>query len=306
MTKHAFTYSLVVNEVSDDLDKSMSFARTHGMSALELDTVWGVPIETADANDHARVRDALQGVGLEACMVLSPAFKALRLADADPDDIESLPGWRAHLAELEAAMGFAAAIGCPRVRLFTGRRDVGGDNPSPRLADGGGLPAARLAAIRAILLDAARRAEDLGLTLCVENVRSCFGNTGVNTAAILAAVDHPNVRAIWDPANDFVSGGDDFRAGFEAVKPWMVHVHAKDATEVDAVTGLTAWTAIGQGDLDWPAQIRALIDDGYSGHISLETHWHPEGRSRAQNSHDSFMGLRQAVQAAAALGSGEG
>ena len=131
--------------------------------------------------------------------------------------------------------------------------------------------AERLAAIRAILLDAARRAEDLGLTLCVENVRSCFGNKGVNTAAILAAVDHPNVRAIWDPANDFVSGGEDFRPGYEATKPWMVHVHAKDATEIDAATGLTAWTAIGAGDLDWTAQICALIDDGYGGHISLET-----------------------------------
>ena len=306
MPNHSFTYSLVVNEVSDDLDQSMPFARTHGMSALELDTAWGVPIETAGADDHARVRDALQGAGLEPAMVLSPAFKALRLADADPDDLASLAGWREHLDELEAAMNFASAIGCPRVRLFTGRRDVGGDNPSPRLPDGGGLPAERLDAIRAILLDAAHRAEALGLTLCVENVRSCFGNTGRNTAAILAAVDHPSVRAIWDPANDFVSGGDDFRAGYEAVKPWMVHVHAKDATEVDAATGLTAWTAIGQGDLDWPAQMRALMDDGYSGHISLETHWHPEGRSRVQNSHDSFMGLRQAVQAAAALSSSQG
>ena len=166
-----------------------------------------------------------------------PAFKSLRLADADPDDLASLPGWREHLDQLTAAMDFAVAVGCPRVRLFTGRRDVGGDNPSPRLPDGGGLPAARLDAIRAILLDAARRAEDLGLTLCVENVRSCFGNTGRNTAAILAAVDHPSVRTIWDPANDFVSGGDDFRAGYEAVKPWMVHVHAKDATVVDRVHG---------------------------------------------------------------------
>ena len=302
MPDQTFTYSLVANEVSDDLDMSMSFAVTHGMSALELDTAWGVPIETADADARARVRDALRKAGLEATMVLSPAFKALRLADADPDRLASLPGWREHLDLLTAAMDFAAAIGCPRVRLFTGRRDVGGDNPSPRLPDGGGLSAERLDAIRAVLLDAAGRAEDLGLTLCVENVRSCFGNTGPNTAAILAAVDHASVRAIWDPANDFVSGGEGFRAGYDAVKPWMVHVHAKDATVVDPATGLTAWTAIGQGDLDWPAQIRALLDDGYSGRISLETHWHPEGRSRVQNSHDSFAGLRGAVQAAAARG----
>ena len=302
MSDQTFTYSLVANEVSDDLDQATAFAVTHGMSALELDTAWGVPIETADADARARVRGALRQAGLEATMVLSPAFKALRLADADPGNLASLPGWREHLDLLTAAMDFAAVIGCPRVRLFTGRRDVGGDNPSLRLPDGGGLSAERLDAIRAILLDAAGRAEDLGLTLCVENVRSCFGNTGPNTAAILAAVDHASVRAIWDPANDFVSGGEGFRVGYEAVKPWMVHVHAKDATVVDPATGLTAWTAIGQGDLDWPAQIRVLQNDGYCGRISLETHWHPEGRSREQNSHDSFAGLRGVVQAAAARG----
>ena len=113
------------------MTKSTAFAVTHGMSALELDTAWGVPIETADADARARVRDALRHAALEATMVLSPAFKALRLADADPDDLSSLSGWREHLDQLTAAMDFAAAIGCPRVRLFTGRRDVGGDNPSP-------------------------------------------------------------------------------------------------------------------------------------------------------------------------------
>ena len=112
----------------------------------------------------------------------------------------------------------------------------------------------------------------------MENVRSCFGNTGPNTAAILATVDHASVRAIWDPANDFVSGGEGFRAGYDAVKPWMVHVHAKDATVVDPATGLTAWTAIGQGDLDWPAQIRALLDDGYSAAASA---WKPTGIPKA-------------------------
>ncbi len=302
MTDLPFSFSLVDNEVSDDLNKSVAFAVDHGMRAIEVMSLWGVAFEDASHDMRLRAKGDLERSGIEPAMILSPAFKALRIDQAGPEPVTSIPGWREHMDLLEAAMETAVAIGCPRVRLFTCRLDSGGENPSPRLPDGGELPAKRVDVIRSILLDAARRAADLGLTLCVENVRSCFGNSGRNAATILAAVDHPAVRAIWDPANDYVAGGDSFRTGYEAVMPWMVHVHAKDATVLDATTGLTDWTAIGQGDLDWPGQLLALADDGYSGHISLETHWHPEGRSRARNSHDSFQGLLTAAKSAAESG----
>ena len=56
---------------------------------------------------------------------------------------------------------------------------------------------------------------------------------GVNTAAILEAVDSPALRALWDPGNDFVSGGTPYPTGYEAVRPHILHVHVKDACVVD-------------------------------------------------------------------------
>lgn len=296
MADAPFLFSLVADEVSDDLDEALAFAVDHDMTAIELTSLWGTPFEAATDALRSQARAALRRSDIRSAMVLSPAFKTLVIADVDTQPIASIPGWSDHVRLLESAMVTAVALDCPYVRVFTCRLDTGGQNPSPRLPGGGTFPPQRLEIISSILRDAANRANDLGLTVCVENVRSCFGNTGRNTAAILSAVDHPAVRTIWDPANDFVAGGTEFREGYEAVKPWIVHVHAKDAVVRIATTGLTEWTAIGRGALDWPGQLRALVDDGYPGLVSLETHWHPDGCSKSKSSHESFEGLLAALR----------
>jgi sugar phosphate isomerase/epimerase len=117
----------------------------------------------------------------------------------------------------------------------------------------------------------------------------------VNTVRILESVEHPSVRLTWDPANDFVAGGEGFSAGYLIGHPWIRHVHVKDARMVDMATGLTSWEAIGRGELDFEGLLQALIVDGYAGAVSLETHWHPEGQTREANSRESSIGLLEAL-----------
>jgi sugar phosphate isomerase/epimerase len=147
---------------------------------------------------------------------------------------------------------------------------------------------------------AARETAAAGLILGLENVRSCWGNTGTNTARIIAAVDHPALRAIWDPGNDYVSAGEPVDAGYEAVRPWICHIHVKDARVVDRASGLTAWEAVGAGEVDYGTHFARLRRDGYRGTLSLETHWHPPTANggppdRVLDSRRSFEGVRQAL-----------
>ena len=146
--------------------------------------------------------------------------------------------------------------------------------------------------------DAGDRADAAGVTLLVENVRSCWGNTAVNTVRILEATDHPRVKLNWDPSNDFVSGGNPYPSGYEVARPWTQHVHIKDARVVDHATGLIAWECIGRGEVDFVGQLRALIDEGFAGAVNLETHWHPEDRSKEANSRESFAGMLAALKLA--------
>ena len=73
-------------------------------------------------------------------------------------------------------------------------------------------------------------AESAGVTLAFENVRSCNIGTGAETARLMETVNSPNLRVIWDPGNAYVSGeARPYPDGYEVVKPWIVHVHVKDA-----------------------------------------------------------------------------
>ena len=85
------------------------------------------------------------------------------------------------------------------------------------------------------------------------------------------------MRAIWDPANEVYAeeGELPFPDAFERIKPWMVHMHVKDAVK-DPQTGEAKCVPIGDGGyIDYPGQFKALLEMGYEGVCSLETHWRP-------------------------------
>ena len=110
-----------------------------------------------------------------------------------------------------------------------------------------------------------------GRTIGLENEHACNIATGAETALLLEAVAHPNLKVVWDPANAYVSGETPFPDGYRHLPVERIaHVHAKDC-RVDGHRPI--WCALGEGGIDWKGQIRALADDGYQGCISLETHW---------------------------------
>ena len=63
-------------------------------------------------------------------------------------------------------------------------------------------------------------------------------------------------------------------------------------------SGLIAWECIGRGEVDFVGQLRALINDGFAGAVNLETHWHPEHRSKEANTRESFAGMLRALELA--------
>ncbi|MDE2869247.1 MAG: sugar phosphate isomerase/epimerase [Chloroflexota bacterium] len=299
-----FSVGVVNSEISPDVNVGVDVAADLGMSQIEIEDFWGRAAFECDDTLVDRTRAAVDRAGLNVSAVGTQAFKVLILPPGDVGELASIDGWDQHRIELEGGIRVAQALGSPFVRIFSCRRDdmVGMGNPSPRLPDGGPVPADRLAGIAAVLRDAGDRAEAAGITLLVENVRSCWGNTAVNTVRILEATDHPRVKLNWDPSNDFVSGGNPFPPGYAIAQPWTEHVHIKDASVVDHSTGLIAWECVGRGEVDFVGQLRALIDDGFAGAVNLETHWHPEHRSKEANSRESFAGMLEALQLAQRAG----
>jgi sugar phosphate isomerase/epimerase len=132
------------------------------------------------------------------------------------------------------------------------------------------------------LRDLAEQAAAYDLIVGIENEHACNIATGAETARLLAALDHPNLNVVWDPANAVVSGERGFPEGYAKLPISRIqHVHAKDLT-LDGHKPL--WCELGQGVVGWSGQIEALIHDGYRGWISLETHWPGPGGDKHEAS----------------------
>jgi sugar phosphate isomerase/epimerase len=124
----------------------------------------------------------------------------------------------------------------------------------------------------------------------LENEHACNIATAAESARLLKLVDHKSLKLVWDPANALVAGEDPFPRGyFELPKDRIAHVHAKDC---HIVGGKPVWGPLGTCSILWKEQIRALLDDGYRGYLSLETHWLGPNNNKTEASRICGWNLR--------------
>jgi L-ribulose-5-phosphate 3-epimerase len=146
------------------------------------------------------------------------------------------------------------------------------------------------------LRDLAVQAAQHGFIIALENEHACNIATAAETARVLKAIDHPNFKIIWDPANAYVAGENAYPEGYRLLPvDRIIHVHAKDCKLVDHQP---VWGALGECDIDWKGQIRSLETDGYRGYISLETHWTGPNGDKYQGSVISGRNLKALVTTA--------
>lgn len=73
----------------------------------------------------------------------------------------------------------------------------------------------------------------------------------------------------YDPANLCMNGFDHIE-GVLALKPYIVHTHAKDGAYNSAHEGGYKEVPLGKGDVDFPQYLAALRDVGYDGYLTIE------------------------------------
>lgn len=131
------------------------------------------------------------------------------------------------------------------------------------------------------LKQAAAITRQFGLDLAVENEPGMYCDTGVNTAAMVKAINRDHVGINWDPANALVSGEAAYPIGYQAVLPYLQNVHIKDAIPIPP----DKWEnrLIGDGGVNWLGQIRTLLKDRPVSHLTLETHVFPLIESTQEN-----------------------
>jgi L-ribulose-5-phosphate 3-epimerase len=258
-----FPIAAITDEFSLDLDIALDAMAKIGMTGAELRLIGDhnmIDLSDAEVTD---VRRRVEQRGMQVMSIASPVLKCV-LPDAPPIDerLEQDVFGSAYTIDdqprlSQRAFEIAELTGALIIRVFSYWRTT--------------APERCLDRIIAALKDLADRAADRGLIIGLENEQACNVGTGAEAGRVLAALDHPALKLIWDPANASILGETPFPDGYSKLPASrIVHVHAKDCV----VSGHTpTWGPLGEMGIDWRGQLAALRRDGYQGAISLETHW---------------------------------
>lgn len=263
--------SAITDEISQDFEHALDVLKEYGATGTELRGLWGTNIADLTDEQVERALAALRERGLEVVALSTPFFKC----DLEAKSInEGESVGRMHLAAprgleqqmelLHRCIRLAKRFDTKLIRVFSfWRKEALTLDVENRIVEAFREPVAI--------------AERDGVILALENEHACFLGTGEETARIMKRLDSPSFKVVWDPGNAFHAGEKPFPNGYDAIKQWVVHVHVKDAITVDTPDhGKQArWCVVGEGEIDYSGQFEALRRDGYSGYISLETHYIP-------------------------------
>lgn len=282
-----FRTAAITDEFSPDLTTAVRSMSEVGMTGAELRMIFGRNIiDLTDKELDSAIEIVTQG-GLQIISIASPLLKCV-LPDApdidsrfQQDIFASKHTYEDQPRLTERAFEIAKRTGARIVRVFSYWRTVQPQECFDRV----------IAALR----DLADKAAKQDLIIGLENEHACNIATGAETARVLAAIDHPNLKVVWDPCNALVSGENPFPEGYRRLTvSRIVHVHAKDCF-VDGHK--PTFGALGECGIDWRGQVEALASDGYKGFISLETHWTGPGGDKHAGSMICGRNLRALLAA---------
>jgi sugar phosphate isomerase/epimerase len=258
----------ITDEFSPDLGPALDAMKGIGMTGAELRVIRGKNIMDLSDDELREARQMAADRGMEVISIASPLLKCVlpNAPDIDSrfqhDIFASKHTFEDQPRLTERAFEIANTMGAKIVRVFSYWRTVKPDKCFDAVADA--------------LQDLAEKAARHDLIIGLENEHACNIATAFEAALALAAVRHPNLKLVWDPANSLCAGQDPFPSGYSQLpKDRIVHVHTKDC-HMEGHKPI--WGPLGTRSIDWKGQIAALMKDGYHGWLSLETHWPgPEG-----------------------------
>lgn len=288
-----FKLSVITDEITQDFGHALEVAsKEFGLKYVELRGLWKKNIINLDEKEISEARRLLQKSGLQVTDIASPLFKTDWPGAPISSFSPKTPQFGADYSfaqqgeVLERSIAVAKALSTDRVRCFDFWRL---DDPTPFRE-----------AMDNKLRDTAAQVASKNITLLLENEFACNTATGAEAARTLQAVQSPNFKLNWDPGNAAYRGEIAFPDGFAKIPmECMGHMHCKDVAR--KADGTFEWAAMGRGIIDYVGQFRALVQAGYSGTMSLETHWRGAGTTEEESSRQSFAGMKELLSKAGAL-----
>jgi len=270
--------SITSDEIDEDLRAAAVFIQRHGLGYAELRSIWGKYNTTYPLDKIREAKAVLDEHQLKTAIVDTTFFRG-----ALPEGPQEKSALDEQWELLDDAMARAKILGVDKLRTFAFTYKSG-ESPDPT----------QYPRIYELQREAARRAKAKGMRLAIENLANSYVWTGAQAGEMLQAVQESNLGLTWDPNNAAEKGETPFPDGLRHLDPArMFHVHVRDFRR--GAGGKVEWTAVGDGEFDNTAHIRALLKAGYKEVFNLETHWRGPG-GKAASTETSLAGLLKAVE----------
>lgn len=277
---------VITDEISQDLGHALAVMAEYGCTDAELRNIYDKYIVDADEELLAKAEAEIKRYGMNVPCIDTPLFKCD--LDGTGDATGATHGAKERTMDdqmhlLQRSIDLCKRFDAPYIRIFSFWRR---GSMTPDIED----------RIASALVQPAEVAERAGVTLLLENEHACYLGTGKETARVIEKIGSPALKMVWDPGNAFMAGEQPFPSGYEAAAPHTEHIHIKDGRVNEG--GKLEWTVVGEGEIDYVNQFKALKAAGYAGAISLETHFKGPNNNPEEASRMCLAGLKRLIETA--------
>lgn len=269
MSHSGFTLTGFADEIDSDLDTQLDVLSSLDIEHIEIRSVGEKNVLDLDDEEVEAVRAELDRRGFAVSSIGSPIGK---IGVTDP--------FEPHLERFERAMDVAERFDTEYIRLFSYYIPEA-DDPEDHREE-----------VLRRMRRKAELAEERDLILLNENEKELYGDTPGRMRDIHLAVDSPNLRMVFDPANYLELGIRPYPDALLQVVEFVEYLHVKDATL--GVRG--EMKPAGEGDGRIPETLAALAARGFEGYLSLEPHLQVAGEAGGFSDEEGFRTATRALR----------
>jgi sugar phosphate isomerase/epimerase len=283
----------ITDEVSRDLSVALQFAAEFGVRQVEFRNVYGMYCFRHDNEKLKQIHAQLKEHGVRLAILDTPVLKCVLpgsqllksvekpIQDAQKDLPVPVEEQFAQQAEYtRKAIEAARILETDKIRIFSYWRVADREKERPRILEG--------------LQRVTEIAEKAKVKLCIENEGACNIADCAEAASVMKEIRSPYLGVNWDIVNGSSTGETPFPDGFNKLdKNRIWHVHVKDML-ADPETKRRRVCAVGDGTIPYHDILPALAKAGYTGALSMETHFSING-SREPASRRSMQGLLKVI-----------
>ncbi len=264
---------VITDGISREFEHALEVMSEFGLTQAELQFLWDKEVGDLDDAQLGRAQDLLARYKMQVPCISRHIFGGVGVGDTAVGDRVHTK----HMDALRRSIDMAKAVGCPIVRAMSFRKEMilFGDHGSEVWNVSNGAWDKLLT----LMAPAAQLAEDRDITIAVETGNNAMVTSCYLGRKLIDQLGSDRLKILWDPGNSFYCNEQAHPDGYQSLRGgYLCHLHMKDVA-VDIPKAYVQQRELGHGQMgprleDLAAAMRA---DGYTGAISLESVYRPDG-----------------------------